>query len=179
MKKTLALIVVLGSAALAFAQAPEAKPSANPVADAVRAMVARQAKNLIASAEEMPADKYDFHPTPAQMTFAHLMAHIAGSNRFMCSSIAGQERPKPGGITEKDGKDKLVQDVKDSFDYCESALKNVDDSKLTEEIPFFGGKQSRAVVMVALPMDLADHYAMAAMYLRLNGMLPPTAKGKE
>ena len=27
--------------------------------------------------------------------------------------------------------------------------------------------------------DWADHYSQLAIYLRLNGLLPPTAKGKK
>jgi hypothetical protein len=30
-----------------------------------------------------------------------------------------------------------------------------------------------------LATAFADHYGMAAMYLRLNGLVPPTAKPKE
>jgi hypothetical protein len=30
--------------------------------------------------------------------------------------------------------------------------------------------------MFALTNDFADHYSAAAMYLRLNGLLPPTAQ---
>jgi hypothetical protein len=66
-----------------------------------------EAKNLTAAAEEMPADNYSFRPTSQKMTFAHLMAHIGVSNRFMCSGIAGQPAPKDTGVTDKDGKDKL------------------------------------------------------------------------
>jgi hypothetical protein len=41
----------------------------------------------------------------------------------------------------------------------------------------FGGRTGpRAAAMIALTNDFADHYAMAAIYLRLNGLLPPTAK---
>src|SRR6266436_3079275 len=41
----------------------------------------------------------------------------------------------------------------------------------------FGGKQvTRAWLSLILAGSWADHYAEAAMYLRLNGVLPPTAK---
>src|SRR5581483_7432881 len=125
----------------------------------------------------MPADKYEFHPTPQQMTFAHLISHIAHSNRALCSGIAGEPAPKDSGVTDKDGKAKLVADVKASFEYCTTALANVDDSKLGESVPPF--HRTRANSMMSLAADLADHYSMAASYLRLNGMLPPTAKKKE
>ena len=179
MKGILISALLCTASTLLLAQAHESKSSSSPVADATRGWVQREAKNLTASAEEMPSDKYDFHPTPQQMTFAKLMEHIAGSNRFMCSSIAGEAEPKDSSVTEKDGKDKLVADVKASFDYCNGALAKTDDSKLGEEVPWFKGKQTRAFVMVALAADLADHYSMAAAYLRLNGMLPPTAQPKK
>ena len=172
MKNTLFLALMVLAA-----QVQQSRAASSPVADATRAFLARDGKNLIAAAEEMPADRYDFHPTPQQMTFAHLMTHIAHSNRMLCSGIAGEPAPKDSGVTDKDGKDKLVADVKASFDYCSTALAHVDDSKLGEEVAPF--HRSRANVMMALAADLADHYGAAAMYLRLNGLLPPTAQPKK
>jgi hypothetical protein len=171
--KTFPTLVLLVAAAQA--QVPAA--SSAPVADATRYWVQKEAKNLIAAADEMPADKYDFRPTPQQMTFAHLMVHVAGSNRVMCSSIAGEAAPADTGVTDKDGKGKVLADVKASFDYCTSSLAKVDDSKLAEELPLF--KRSRANVMMFLTADLGDHYATAALYLRLNGLTPPTAQPKK
>jgi hypothetical protein len=56
----------------------------------------------------------------------------------------------------------------------------VDDSKLSEKIPFFGGREiSRAEFMFEAAQDWADHYSQLANYLRLNKLLPPTAKQKE
>jgi hypothetical protein len=175
--KILILALQVAVATVVVAQSPTAKISSSPVADAARFWLEREAKNLTAAAEAMPADKYDFHPTPQQMTFAHLMTHIAGSNRIMCSSIAGESEPKDNGVTDKDAKDKLLADVKATFDYCNSALAKVDDSKLGEELPRFS--HTRAYVMMFLVADLADHYSLAASYLRLNGILPPTAQPKK
>jgi len=169
MKRTLILALMIIAA-----QVQQSNAASSPVADATRAFLARDSKNLIAAAEEMPAGKYDFHPTPQQMTFAHLMMHIAQSNRMLCSGIAGEPAPKESGVTDKDSKDKLVAAVKDSFDYCSTALAQVDDSKLGEEVGKF--HRTRATLMLALAADLADHYGTAAMYLRLNGLLPPTAQ---
>jgi hypothetical protein len=43
-----------------------------------------------------------------------------------------------------------------------------------------GGRQGpRAFALIALTNDWADHYSAAAMYLRLNGLLPPTAREKK
>jgi hypothetical protein len=35
---------------------------------------------------------------------------------------------------------------------------------------------TKARAAIALAQDWADHYAQSAMYLRLNGILPPTAR---
>jgi hypothetical protein len=39
--------------------------------------------------------------------------------------------------------------------------------------------QSRAMMMLVIATDWADHYSTAASYLRLNGILPPTAQPKK
>ncbi len=125
----------------------------------------------------MPADKYGFRPTPEQMTFVHLMVHIGTSNRVMCSSIAGESQPTGTGVTDQDGKDKLLADMKDSLDDCMNAQAKVDDSKLGEELTLF--HRTRVYVMMFLVADIADHYDLAATDLRLNGPGPPTAKPKK
>jgi hypothetical protein len=172
-------VAVLFSCIPAFAQqsaAPAAKPEANPISSHLRDDVADNAKNMVAAADEMPADKYNFSPTPQQMTFAHLMVHAVRLNYGMCSAISGHAKPDVK-IAEADGKDKLVAALKTSFDYCTSELANVDDSKLGDSLPFFGGRTiSRGGMMMTLSAEFADHYSMAAIYLRLNGLLPPTAK---
>ncbi len=171
-------VAVLFFCVPAFAQqsaAPAAKTD-NPIASHLRDDVAENAKNMVAAADEMPADKYNFSPTPQQMTFAHLILHATRLNYGACSAISGQAKPDVK-IAEADGKDKLVAALKTSFDYCTTALANVDDSKLGDTLPFFGGRTiSRGGMMMNLSAEFADHYSMAAMYLRLNGLLPPTAK---
>jgi hypothetical protein len=152
----------------------------NPVASAVRDMTARATRDLNEAAEEMPADKYGYKPTPAQMGFGDVVLHVAGGSAMMCGWIAGTTPPDAPKLTPADGKEKLVARQKDAFAFCTSALAKVDDSKLGDSIPFFGGhKMTRAAVMIILVDDLADHYSQEAIYLRLNGLLPPTAKRKE
>ena len=152
----------------------------NPVSDAVRSILDRASKNMVAAADEMPADKYSYRPTPEQMTFGHLVMHMAGSNNFLCSKISGEPAPPAEKLTEADPKEKLVAALKLSFDFCTQALAKADDSNLDQEMTLFGGrKATRAATMIALTNDFADHYSAAASYLRLNGLLPPTAQKKE
>src|SRR5262245_65387963 len=124
------MLVLTG--ALAVPQAREFKASTSPMADAVRSRLAASSKNLIASAELMPADKYSYHPTPAQMTFGQLMAHIVQTNIALCSAIAGTTPPDLWKVAEADGKDALVRATAESFAYCTEALSKVEDSQLAE-----------------------------------------------
>jgi uncharacterized damage-inducible protein DinB len=182
MKIFLALLAMAMLAVAAQAQqaSEKAQPEANPVSNFVRQTLERQSKNLVAAAEEMPADKYSFRPTPQQMTFGHLVMHMSGSNYFFCSKISGVAAPEREKLTETDPKDKLVAALKSSVDFCTTALAKVDDSNLGDQMHMFGDMTtSRAGAMMMFVGSFADHYGMAAMYLRLNGLLPPTAKEKD
>jgi uncharacterized damage-inducible protein DinB len=176
MKPALSVLV----AALLCPAAAGAQTHANPVSDTLRQQLQRESKNLTGAAAEMPADKYGFRPTEPQMTFGHLMMHIAQSNVFLCSKISGMAPPAEAKLSDTDPKDTLVQAVRASFDYCGTALAKVDDSGLGDEVAVFGGRtMPRAAAMMSLSNDWADHYSAAAIYLRLNGLLPPTAQPRK
>ena len=164
------------TAALAFLPRLVAAQSA-PVAEAFRDFAKSEGKNLMAAADEMPADKYAFKPTPAQMTFGEIVVHLAQGNDFLCGTIGGVKAPDRAKVAATDAKEALVARLKETFSFCDQALGPLDDSKLSEDLPFFGGrKRSRAAVITLTTGDWADHYSQSAIYLRLNGLLPPTAK---
>jgi hypothetical protein len=149
---------------------------ANPVSGALKSSLPRYSKNMVAAAEAMPAEKYGFKPSPEMNSYGHLMMHIAQTNNLLCSKISGAAAPEVK-YNESDPKDKLVGLVRDSFEYCAAALANVDDSKLGDQMLVFGSRPaSRAGAMMMLSGSWTDHYATEAIYLRLNGILPPTAQ---
>jgi DinB superfamily len=166
---------------LATTNSPQASttPVPNPVSSFVKQQLARFNKTMVAAAEAMPAEKYSFKPTPEMNTFAHLTIHIAEGNNSLCSKISGIPAPTEK-LKDDDPKDKLVAGLKSSFDFCNTALANVDDSKLSDPIVLFGSfSSSRAGALIALSMGFADHYGAQAIYLRLNGILPPSAQPKK
>ena len=174
MKRTIGLFLLFAATAL-LAQ------DKNPVTSVAKQILPRQQKNLVAAVEAMPADKFGYKPTEQQITFGHLVLHIIESNNYLCSHIGDVPEVKPPvPLKDSDGKDKLVAALQASFDFCTTALGKVDDSKLGDEVELFGGRKgSRAFALIALTNDWADHYSSAAMYLRLNGLLPPTAQPKK
>ena len=171
---TAVLLTALATGSLAATGA--AQDPVAPVSEAVRSTAARAATNFIAAAEEMPADKYGFKPTPAQMSFGEVIGHIAAGSDALCSSIGGVAPPKRSAVAAGAPKERLVARLRETFQFCESALAKVNDSRLGENVSYFGQDASRAQVMVAAAEEWAGHYSQLAVYLRLNGLLPPTAK---
>jgi hypothetical protein len=82
-------------------------------------------------------------------------------------------------LADTDAKDKLVAGLKDSFEYCNTALAKVDDSKLTDPMTAGPFQTSRAGALILLSDEWFDHYAALATNLRLNGILPPSAQPKK
>jgi hypothetical protein len=175
MKRAIAVLLVsVVAAGLAAAQ------DKNPVTNALKDVLKEYQPNLVGAAQEMPADKYSFKATPGQMSFGQLVNHVAGGNMFLCSKIGAMPAPPMAKLSATSPKDQLVKALQQSFAFCSQALTRVNDSMLAGQVPFFGGRQvSRAEAMMDLSNDLGDHYSLAATYLRLNGLLPPSAKKKE
>ena len=184
MKPALSVLLLAVCATSSFAQnatsaAKPGAPTKDPVASSLRVQMQRAQNNIVGAVEAMPADKFSYKPTPDQITFAHLVAHIATSNNSLCAKVADVPAPKVDEPKETDSKDQLVAAVKASFSFCGEALAKMDDSKLGDDVELFGGRHfPRAMGALGLAGGWADHYGAAAMYLRLNGILPPTAQAK-
>jgi len=163
------------------AAAPQAaSPVKDPVTASLRMLMPRSRNNILGAISAMPADKFTFKPTPDQITFAHLVVHITGSNNLMCAKAADIAEPKAEELKETDSKEKMLAAATASFDFCADALGKMDDSKLGDEVEMFGGRKfPRAMAALGLASGWADHYAAAAQYLRLNGILPPSAQPKK
>ena len=186
MKRAFVVVFLAACAACALAQSaapaaktPAAAPTKDPVASSLRMLLQRSQNNIVGAVEAMPADKFSYKPTADQMTFGHLVVHIIGSNNALCAKVADVPAPKVDEPKESDSKDQLVAATKASFAFCSEALGKMDDSKLGDDVELFGGRHfPRAMGALGLASGWADHYGAAAMYLRLNGVLPPTAQQK-
>jgi DinB superfamily len=153
--------------------------AANPLTASLRQVYDDYAKNLVATAQIMPEDKYGFKPTPENMTFGKTIGHIADVNNAVCSRMFAPPATPFAKSSESDPKEKLVAGLKASMDYCGEQFSKMTDANLSDMVPFFGGKQiTRLGAALAVLTDFADHYAGLSMHLRLNGLLPPTAQKK-
>jgi hypothetical protein len=169
-----------GSSSPAPAAPQAGAPVKDPVSTGLRLMLTRSRGNTLGAISAMPADKFNYKPTPDQMTFGHLVVHMIGFNNSFCAKAANVPEPKVEEPKETDAKDKLVAAATASYDFCGDVLGKMDDSKLGDSIELFGGRQGpRAMAALILASGWADHYSTAAIYLRLNGILPPSAQPKK
>lgn len=177
---SLTALALLAAPATAGAQQPT-PPTAGPLAAALQAVWQRAARNMPAAADSMPAEKYGFKPTPEQMSFGEIIAHETESNRTLCAALAGgQQTPSESVDGASASKETLVAGLKSSFEYCGAIVGTITEASLGDSVPFFGGrKATKARAAIALAQDWADHYSQAAMYLRLNGILPPSARRRQ
>ena len=180
-KLSLLSLALLAQPAACTPQKPAtpAAPPANPVADAARSQNARLEKDLVDAADAVPATKLAYKPTKGQMSFSLIWHHLAQANYGICGAIGGTPGPDVGKYNPKAKKDTLVAALKASFAFCDKALAGLADSTLNDQVDMHFMKGTRALALDIYLTDLADHYSQVANYMRLNGMLPPSAKKKE
>src|SRR5215472_12434393 len=172
-------LICLISICLAIPMVSRAQDTANPLTATVQKTFDEYSKNVIGAAEAMPPDKYSYRPSADVRTFGATIAHVAEVNYLVCGKLLTAPPPQAQKAGEADPKDKLVGVLKASMDYCSQAFSKITDANLGEMVPFFGGKQiARLGVAEAVSYDLVDHYAGLSIYLRMNGLLTPTANRK-
>jgi hypothetical protein len=152
----------------------------NPITSLIKQQVMQYGQLQVAGAEAMPADKYSYRSTPETRTFGQLVLHVAQFNNNVCARISGMTAPDIKAVKDTDSKDTLVAAVKGSFDFCATALNGLDDSTLGQSVGKMGpNMMSRGGALVILGEDWFDHYSTMAIYLRVNGILPPSAQPKK
>ncbi len=185
MKITHAAIVALGFAASLGAQQPAAS-QANTVTMAFRGRIAGLQRNVAQAIDSIPEAKFGYKPTPAQLSIGFIAQHVASDNYLFCSTfgdlkaqIPASATSTPDSVKAKWPKDTLVAQLAASFAYCDQAMAQLADSTLSRAatLSFEGRTFNTTVASMVLghALDLADHYSQLANYMRLNGLLPPSA----
>ncbi len=147
----------------AFAQA-------NRISNFARDSLTQSSKEITAAAEQMPADKYGFKAPPDDITFGYLLLHVADINYPLCSLIGGVPAPKLPQLNETDAKDLLIERMKASFEFCTTALANLDDSGMQQTLDLGGAKMSRAMTILTLTGTWTSHHELQEKYLQFNGI---------
>ena len=179
----LAIAGLMFPAALAAQQPAQ---QANPITAAFRGRILALHRNIAQAFDSIPASKFDYKPTAAQLTIGYIAQHVASDSYLFCNTfgtmkatIPDADVSTPDSVKAEWPKDQLVAKLKASFAFCAQALDQVTDATIPEAVTFtYGGAQrnsTRIAMLLGHAMDLADHYSQIANYMRLNNMIPPSA----
>lgn len=160
-------------------------PAAVPAPDGVMLAFTRFADifggRLVAAFEAIPVARYDYRPTPAQQTVGYIAQHLEDANYSLCERLVSQpgdarapnELRRPASakdsladtVKARWPKDTLVARLRASLRFCDAAL---------ELVPRLASA-AHATTLLAFETDLAEHYSQIAVYMRLLGLVPPSA----
>lgn len=152
-------------------QAPAARESPDAVIFQFERFADIFGSRLVAAFDSIPAARYDYRPTPSQQTIGYIAQHLEGANYGLCERLGDLKHPRTAKDSLADTikarwpKDTLVARLEASLRFCDTALQQV------------GQLQSAALAstLLAFETDLAEHYSQIAAYMRLLGMVPPSA----
>ena len=187
MKKTsFAAVLALVLPTTIVAQQPSGGAPANPITTVFRSRTLNLQRNIAQAFDSIPESKFGYKPTPAQLSIGYIAQHLVSDNYFFCNNFGAmkgtqtaEDTTTADSLKAKWPKATLVAKLKESLTFCESALSQVDDAKLADQITLtFNGNSRqtpRASMVLGHVIDLADHYSQLANYMRLNNILPPSA----
>lgn len=179
---SLVIIGCGGAAPPAQEAAPAATPAPAPGGAAVRADLIkdweRQKATLLAIADAMPEDKFGFKSTPAQRSYAEHIMHVATVNVDILKLVGGQATPPTFTAESAKTKADILKALGESYDHGIALLNEQTDATITGTIEAaFLGPSTRARVFWFLLGHSMDTYGQLAVYLRLNGIVPPASRG--
>jgi pimeloyl-ACP methyl ester carboxylesterase len=162
-------------------QAANAKLSTMQASAAVVGQWNEIGRKLIAIAEDLPENKYEYKPNPQSRSFVQQLVHAAGSMYYFTDVAQGKQArygddpPRSEWVTKDDVVAFVSRCVKDGAD----VLAAKGDSGLNEAV----NDGSPHLVRLA---DLAyriiehsgEHYGQLVAYYRINGMVPPESRRK-
>ena len=140
---------------------------------------------LLMALDSIPQNDYAFHPTPVQQSIGFIAQHLETANYELCATFGSGKRV----ATAKDSladtikarwpKDTLVARVRSSLLFCAAEIQKLSDAQLADEMTAntLDGPRTvlRARYLMLLITDLAEHYSQLASYMRLLGLVPPSA----
>jgi uncharacterized damage-inducible protein DinB len=180
--------LLLAAATLALqGQAPAPKPAATPTfAQSFNRNLSGQESEVVSAVEAMPEAKFTFAPTQGEFkgvkSFAEQAKHIASVNVAIAAALL-EEKPAmdPGGENGPEAlktKADIVKYLKDSYAYLHKAMDSLTEANILGLVksPWGDNRGSRLGFATIAVSHGFDHYGQIAVYLRMNGIVPPASR---
>jgi hypothetical protein len=171
---------------IALAAQQPAASQGNVITAAFKARILATHRNIAQAFDAIPASKFGYKPTPAQLSVGFIAQHVASDSYLYCNTFGDLKANIPeADVSTADSvkatwpKEQLVSKLKASFAFCAQAIGQLADSTLADSVSliYAGSKRTttRANMVLNHAIDLADHYSQLANYMRLNNLVPPSA----
>jgi hypothetical protein len=139
-------------------------------------------RKLIAIAEDLPEDKYDYKPHPDSRTFVANLLHASASMYFFTDTALGK-KPRYGDDPKRDElktKAQVVAFVKKCVADGADVIKAKGDKGLDEQVAVGGPTMNRLYDLAyGLIEHSGEHYGQLVVYYRINRMVPPESRPKK
>ena len=126
----------------------------------------------------MPAEKYNYKPSNEEMEFGKQLLHISENLCWLSASyLTSNKNP----ITEADGtltaKQDIISIATKAYEFAINTLQNFDTKTLADSVKFFSGPMNKLQIINLIQDHQTHHRAQLLVYLRLNGIKPPSYIG--
>jgi hypothetical protein len=141
-------------------------------------------KKLVAIAEDLPEDKYDYKPNPDSRTFRGVLLHVSASMYFFTDLSQNKKAryaddPKPADL-KINSKADLVAFVKQCVKDGADLIKAKGDGWLNETVNIGAPRLYRIDDLgYGLIEHSGEHYGNLVVYYRANGLVPPESRPKK
>jgi len=171
-----ALLLVLGTAGIAPAQATDSSaPSYDMKAQAL-VDLERVQKKFVDLASAVPADKFGWRPSEDTRSFAEVLMHVAGE-RYQILRLMGATPPADfdGKTFEKSTADKakVIAELEKTWTFAKQAIGGMSNADFAKPLPKLGPQANAGDVVYILVADAHEHLGQAITYARVNGVVPP------
>jgi len=139
-------------------------------------------QKLIAIAEDLPEDKYDYKPNPDARSFIEQLLHASGS-MYSFTDIAQGKKARYDNDPKRDElkkKAEVVAFVKQCVKDGADLIKTRDDKGLNKSVdsgsPWLIHVGDLAYELIE---HSGEHYGQLVVYYRVNNMVPPESRPKK
>ncbi|MBT8220483.1 MAG: DinB family protein [Bacteroidia bacterium] len=128
----------------------------------------------------MPADKLNFKPVTEVSTFHDQVTHVIKNIGFPQTYITGDRySPIRELDLEANSKEKLVSNIEIAFQHLYAIVRQLDEHELYMMTNFFREdvNMDKRAILLLIKNHLTLHQGQMVVYLRLNGITPPSFNG--
>ncbi len=185
MKSSASVLVAVLATMLTLPATAQAPDAVGPVLIADLMTDVNQVESkLLALAEAVPEDQWDWRPAEGVRSIREVFMHVAADNYFIPAGL-GIAPPASTGISgdsypsvqEYEARvlsaDATVEELSASFAYLDAVMTGQDAARLGEPQSLFGQEFTGQQLWILTATHLHEHLGQMIAYARMNGIVPP------